>query len=112
MPPGALDGDRAGVEVGGHDPAEVHGDVALSPEDAAHGIGDIVAVEPGGGHLVQQRLEQVVVVGVDQIDVHRGVAERSGGSEATEPGSHDHDAVHGSSVQARAHVASVTFATS
>ena len=70
--PGALDGDRAGVEVGGHDPAEVHGDVALSPEDAAHGVGDIVAVEPGRGHLVQQRLEQVVVVGVDQIDVRPG----------------------------------------
>ena len=51
--------------------AMLHGDVALAAEHAAHGVGDVVGVEAGGGDLVQQRLEQVEVVGVDDLDVDR-----------------------------------------
>ena len=61
-------------EVDAGDPR--HADRRRSPgaraggrDDAADGVGDVVAVEPGGRHLVQQRLERVEVVGVDERHV-------------------------------------------
>ena len=53
-------------------------------------VGDVVGVEAGRGHLVEQRLEEVVVVGVDEHDVDGGAAQRLGGAEPAEAGP-DHD---------------------
>ncbi len=46
--------------------AEQHAHVELLAEQAAHRRGDVARGEPRGRHLIEQRLEQVVVVAVDQ----------------------------------------------
>ena len=68
----------------------MHGDVALAAEDATHGVGDVVGVEAGSGDLVQQRLEQVEVVGVDDGDVDGRLGEALGGGQPAESGTDDH----------------------
>ena len=55
------------------------------------GIGDVVGVEPGRRHLVQQRLERVEVVGVDEHDVDRFVGQAASDRQSAEPGADDHD---------------------
>ena len=57
----------------------------------AYRLGDLVAVETGRRHLVQQRLERVEVVGVDQQHVERLIEQPTGDGEAAEPTSDDHD---------------------
>ena len=57
----------------------------------AHRVGHVVGVQAGRGHLVEQRLEGVEVVGVDERHVDRGVAERLGRRQAAEAGADDHD---------------------
>ena len=71
----------------------MHGDVALAAEHATHGVGDVVGVEPGGGDLVQQRLEQVEVVGVDDLDVDGRRAQALGDGQPAEPGADDDNAM-------------------
>ena len=89
----ALDLELPGREVGADHPSHHHVDVLLALEDAPRRVGDVVGVEPGRGHLVEQRLEQVVVVRVDEHDVDRRLRQRLGGGEAAEARSHDHDPV-------------------
>jgi hypothetical protein len=50
-----------------------------------------VLVELVSRYLVQQRLEGVVVLAIDQCQVHRSVAERLECTDADEPGAQDHD---------------------
>ena len=52
-------------------PAVAEHDVGIVAEDGANGIGDVGGIQPGRGHLVEQRLEGVEVVLVDEGDVHR-----------------------------------------
>ena len=61
-----------------HDPL-AEADVPLPVEDVAHLMRDVVDGEAGGGHLVEQRLEGVVVVLVDDKHIDGGVLERLGG---------------------------------
>ena len=89
----AVEGHRLGVDVDAGDHRHVHRDVALAAEHAAHGVGDVVGVEPGGGDLVQQRLEQVEVVGVDDLDVDRRLGQSLGGGQTAEPGADHHHPV-------------------
>ena len=56
-------------------------------------LGDVVAVEAGRGHLVQQGLEGVEVVGVDEGDVDGDAGQGPGGAQAPEAGSDDDDAM-------------------
>ena len=69
-----------------------------------HVVGRVAATWRSGGaiwpgrqharrHLVQQRLEQVVVAAVDQRDVDGQVAEEPGGGQPAEATSDDDDAV-------------------
>ena len=51
---------------------EEHGRVALTPKDATDRLGDLGGGERGGRDLVEQRLEQVVVVPVDDGDPTAG----------------------------------------
>ena len=63
-------------------------------EHATHGVGDVVGVEPRRGDLVQQRLEQVEVVGVDDLDVDGlRLARRLGDRQPAEPGADHHNPV-------------------
>gem|GEM_PF-6876931 len=54
-------------------------------------MGDVSHVEAGGGHLVKEGLEGVVVVLVDKEDFDLGLAEGLGGGETTEAGADDND---------------------
>ena len=49
--------------------------------------------QDAGGHLVEQRLEQVVVPPVDERDVEVGRGEQAGGGQAAEPAADDDNAV-------------------
>jgi len=50
-------------------------EVALAAQDGAHRFGDLFRLEPGGGDLVEQRLEEVVVAPVDQDDAGGSAAQ-------------------------------------
>ena len=63
----------------------------LAPEQAPHRVADVGRVQAGRRHLVEQRLERVVVVPVDQGDVDGLVLEALGRGQPAEPGSDDHD---------------------
>ena len=89
--------DVAGVEVDrlhrGH--RDLH--VRLVPDDGAHAVGDVVGRQPGGGHLVEEGPEAVVVVAVDEGDVDREGGQGPGGAQPAEACSHDDDAWSGRS---------------
>lgn len=58
--------------------AKQHFDIALLAQDVAQRRGDIRCRQAGGGDLIQQRLEQVMVLAVDQGDADAGIVERAG----------------------------------
>ena len=95
----AVRGERvrlAGVEVEAGDVGEQHARVGLAAEDAAQRRGDLALGEDAGRHLVEQRLEQVVVRPVDERDLDGRAAERLGGVQAAEAAADDQDPVRGS----------------
>ena len=55
---------------------EHHGDVAICADNAADGFGDFGRREFRRRHLVKQRLEQVIVLTVDQHDIDWRTAQR------------------------------------
>ena len=59
------------------------------------GGGDLAGREDAGGHLVEQRLEQVVVATVDEHDVDGPVPQQLGGGQPAEAAPDDHDPVPG-----------------
>ncbi len=86
--------DAAAGGVHGNDAAHSHADVASAlarPHDPPYRLGDLVGVQTGRSHLVQQRLERVEVVGVDQQHVERLITQPPGDGQAAEPTSDDHD---------------------
>ncbi len=74
--------DLPGLLVDGHHFAQPHFHIALVAEDVAQGCGDIRGGQAGSGHLVQQRLEQVMVAAVDQGDAYALAGQGTGGPEA------------------------------
>ena len=58
----------------------------LAPENRPHRPCDVLGFEARRGHLVEQRLEQVIVVAVEQYHVHRRSFECAGGAQPAEPG--------------------------
>jgi hypothetical protein len=84
--------ELAVVESHAHDIVEQHPDVGLAAEDPADGRRDVGRRESGGGHLVEQRLEQVMVVSIENHDLHRRASERAGGRESRKASSDDDDA--------------------
>lgn len=73
-------GARGLVDVGHFTQAHFH--IALVTEDVAQRRGDIRRGQACGGHLVEQRLEQMVVATVHQGDAHVRRGEGTGGPEA------------------------------
>ena len=72
-------------EVDMGDVAQQHFDVALPAQDDAGGRGDLALRQDPGGHLVQQRLEQVMRGPGDQLDVDVGLLEFLCRIESAEP---------------------------
>src|SRR5215207_442605 len=85
-------GDCAGGEVDVGDLAHEDAHVLLPAKDLAGGGGDLALGEDAGGHLVEQRLEQVVAGLADQGDVDVGLAQPLRGEQSAEAGADDDDA--------------------
>jgi hypothetical protein len=70
-----------------------HAGVLLLPENLTDRRGDLTGGHDARGHLVQQRLEQVVVGPVDDGDVDVGVRQVLGGEQSAETSADDDDVV-------------------
>ena len=88
--PGTLKWDRNGLVVG-------------VVQDVADGRGDLALGQDARGHLVQQRLEEMMVRAVDDGDAHRFALERPRGEEPAEATADDHHVVAAVGRQGRAH---------
>ena len=84
-----LDGEAAGVEVDAHHLAEHDLGVLLPAQDVAKRRRDGAFREDPGRHLVQQRLEQMVVRAIDQRHLDVLTAERLCGEEPAEAAADD-----------------------
>ena len=89
---GGFEHDLAPCGVHMRHGGEQDGGAPMCFEHLADGGGDLARHERGGGHLIEQRLEEVVVGFVDQRHAHRQALERAGGREPTEAAA-DHDDV-------------------
>ena len=85
--------DHVCVRVQVHGFAQEDLGVRLVPEQRSEGLGDLTGRQLGGGHLVQQRTEEVVVLAVDERHVHGCATQRPGGVQTPKATAHDHDAV-------------------
>ena len=68
-----------------------HVHIPVASQDPADGRRDVARRECGRGHLIEQRLEHVVIAAVHQRDVHGLPAQRLGGRETSEAAADDHD---------------------
>ena len=79
---GQLDRVCVGIESDGF--AQQYLGVRLTPEQRPQGLGDLAGRQLGGGHLVQQRTEEVVVLAVDEGHIDRSAPECPGGVQTAE----------------------------
>ena len=86
-------GDRACGQVDRGDVAQQHGRVPLPREHLTGARGDLPLGEDPGGHLVEQRLEQVVRRPRDQGHLDVGAFERLGTEQSPEARPDDHYSV-------------------
>ena len=88
-PPSSCDGPSILVDAGhlGHP----HVDVFLAAEQRPNRRRDRAGLEHASCHLVQQRLEEVVVRLVKEGDADRDMLQPLGGGDAAEPSAHHHD---------------------
>ena len=82
----------APLGVDSRDLAKDHVDVLLARQNAADRRGDVGGRKPRGRDLIEQRLEQVIVVLVDDGDVEWLSGQHFRGGEPAEAGSDDDDA--------------------
>ena len=87
--------DDARLDVDLFDEGLQDGDVLLAAQNFARGGGDVALGEDARGHLVQQRLEEVVRGAGQDGDVGVGVLESTSGAQACETGTDDDNAVAG-----------------
>ena len=93
--------DDAPLEVEAGDLGELDPHVAGAPQDVAQRRRDLARRQDAGGHLVQQRLEEVVVAPIEQRDVDAaGWPRNRHGGQPAEAASDDDDAVAGRAVGA------------
>ena len=74
------------------DIAEQHFDVALTAQDPADRRRDVAGRQRRRRHLIQQRLEDVMVAAIDERDPHRRPPQRARGVQAAEAAADDDDA--------------------
>ncbi len=89
----------AAVKVDAGDARHAEGDVRPVAHGGAHRVGNRLQLDAGGRDLIQQRLEQVVVVAVDEPHVEALVAQFPGSPQPAKPRPHDHHALHRSLLQ-------------
>ena len=70
--------------------SEKHLNIALFADQLSQWGGDVTAGNEPGGHLIQQRLEQIEIALVDQGDAHIGLGQSLAGMHAGEAAAHNH----------------------
>ena len=85
----SIDVDGLALDVYPPRLAEEHGRVALAAQNVPQRGGDGGRGEACGRHLVEQRLKRMVIVAIDQQDVHRCGAEGVRGGEPAEAAADD-----------------------
>src|SRR4029077_15376788 len=88
-PAGGLETPGGKVDPRDVPPADV--EVLLAAQDRARRARDLFGLEPCGGDLIEQWLEEVVVVAIDQDDLHRRAAQRPRGIQPRESRADDDD---------------------
>jgi hypothetical protein len=73
------------------DIAEQHGEVGLLPQDGADRLRDVGRGETGGGDLVEQWLEEVMILPVDDRDAGEFGRELLRKGKTAEAAAEDHD---------------------
>jgi hypothetical protein len=81
----------AALAVDAAHPAQDHPHVCCLAQDGADGLGDLRRRQTGRGHLIEQRLEEMVVALVDHGDVGIGAGQVVRGAQAAETGADDDD---------------------
>ena len=88
----AVDLDQSVVQVAHPTPCRAGPRCSGSARvDGPDGVGDVVGAQAGGGHLVEEGPEPVVVVPVDDGDVDRSLGQAQGGVEPPEAAADDDD---------------------
>ncbi len=70
-----------------------HFDILVTAQDGADGSGNLAGGKTGGGYLIEQRLEGVMIFPVDHGDAHGRAGQRLGCVQAAEAGADDHHAM-------------------
>ena len=84
--------DLTAGEVDPGDRVHVDAGVLLIVEEVAQRVPDLRRLQQGGGDLVQERLKRVVVVLVDDYDVHVRLLQRARRTHAREAAAENQDA--------------------
>jgi hypothetical protein len=84
--------DGARLEIDRLHLAEFAADVLIRAEDGAQRLGDLHRGQRAGGYLVQQRLEEVMILPVDECNLRLGVAQRLGHVQAGKAAPENDDA--------------------
>ncbi len=90
-----IDHDPTSDQIETGDRGHTHGHIGLATNDPPHRVGDVVGMEARRRHLVQERLERVVVAGIDEGDGDPAIGQTSGHPQPAEPGADHHDPVRG-----------------
>jgi hypothetical protein len=86
-------GDRAPIEVESRHARQRHLGVLLAAKHAADRRRDLPLRQDPRGHLVQQRLEQVVIDAVDEGEIHGRALQEPGSEQPAESAPDDDDAM-------------------
>jgi hypothetical protein len=92
-PPSVLKQDIAAPAIDALDPAQQHTRIGLAAQDAADGRRDIGGREARRRHLIEQRLEQIVVAPVDDGHIDRNLGQGLRGGQAAKSCPQDHHAM-------------------
>ena len=71
--------------------AEHHRQVLLARKHVAHRRRDVRRRQPGGRHLIEQRLKQMMIVLIDENDIDRFLLQRPNGSQTSKTRANDDD---------------------
>ncbi len=80
----------AGLGIDAHHLTQHRIDIGIGRQHLADRSSDVSRRQGGGGHLIEQGHEQVVVAPVDEGDPDLGLAQGLGGGEPAEPAANDH----------------------
>jgi len=73
--PAVRGGNNLMLKVNARHLGHLEAEILLPAKDAPHRLGDLFGIQVGRRYLIEQRLEEVVIVPVDQGDIHGSPAQ-------------------------------------